>query len=661
MLATKQKTDAYLLRQFSESGNERYFAELVARYQQMVFATAKRMCGNDADAQDVAQQVLIVLARRAGELEQVKNLGAWLHKVAVLESKKSISKSMRTRKREESAFRRESSEQSGETLAEKLGPELDEALDDLKEEDRAVLNLHYLQGRSFKAIAEEHGGAAGTWQKRSVRALQKLAQQLQRKGVTVSSVTLLSVFTAGRAEAGLSSAVQKSIVELAAQTVSGSTTSGVASGFFAAKTGAAACLLAGAALSYTYLSVVQENVENPSHTNHVMEESAQPNRFLWDPVSSRSVSNSVEFSISLIQSAVGEYDLLEQVDRREESRLKNLMFTVPAEYLEEVSMILMGTHHSERFRGVAEALFARWAELEPVVAFQRAKELEQFKWFTRRGVILTWLEMDLEGAVQAMALKKENWDKGFLTDFLKHKAELDPERAAEVVDYVAEYWPETDTQNLRLVADYWSRTDAEAAGEWVASHHDVKVKEALLERLAGKVGRVSGFYGLGIADRIENPEKRAEARNKAIYWWGVSIGGYSLTEDKVRPHRDLSGGMPEDWTDENVHTFSMALMENFKQNYPDLLKLARSDSQRLVMLKGLLRGASHSDPSYLTEVVEMIPESYARTEQGKHELKAYIRNWYVKDAEAAEAWLSTQANSESTVAMWEELGRGQEQ
>src|SRR6266508_4637335 len=58
---------------------ERVFREFAPR----VYHLARRMLGNDADAEDVAQDVLLQVVRKLGTFRGESNLATWLHRVTV--------------------------------------------------------------------------------------------------------------------------------------------------------------------------------------------------------------------------------------------------------------------------------------------------------------------------------------------------------------------------------------------------------------------------------------------------------------------------------------------------------------------------------------------------------------------------------------------------
>ena len=67
---------------------------------------------------------------------------------------------------------------------------LDEAINKLPPKDRSVIVLHFLESLTFRAIAQKLGGTEAAWQKRGVRALEKLSGILRRRGVVATGTAL---------------------------------------------------------------------------------------------------------------------------------------------------------------------------------------------------------------------------------------------------------------------------------------------------------------------------------------------------------------------------------------------------------------------------------------------------------------------------------------
>src|SRR5262245_36313193 len=74
--------DAELLARFVGRRDEAAFADLVARHGSMVLGASRRVLGDAHRAEDVAQAVLLVLPRDAGQIRRPDALAAWLHRTA---------------------------------------------------------------------------------------------------------------------------------------------------------------------------------------------------------------------------------------------------------------------------------------------------------------------------------------------------------------------------------------------------------------------------------------------------------------------------------------------------------------------------------------------------------------------------------------------------
>src|SRR6516162_5725956 len=74
--------DADLLHQFVSNRDEAAFETLLRRHGPMVLRVARRILGNEADAEDVFQATFLLLARRAGAIRKRESVASWLHGVA---------------------------------------------------------------------------------------------------------------------------------------------------------------------------------------------------------------------------------------------------------------------------------------------------------------------------------------------------------------------------------------------------------------------------------------------------------------------------------------------------------------------------------------------------------------------------------------------------
>ena len=99
-----QADDMDLVRQFALSGSGEVFAALVRRHVNLVYSVALRQLGNPHDAEEVAQAVFIILARKAPDLREGTVLSGWLYQTARLTSANFQRAASRRRHREQEAF-----------------------------------------------------------------------------------------------------------------------------------------------------------------------------------------------------------------------------------------------------------------------------------------------------------------------------------------------------------------------------------------------------------------------------------------------------------------------------------------------------------------------------------------------------------------------------
>ena len=190
--------DAELLRRYAEEKSEAAFAELVQRHLGLVYASALRRVGGDAQlAEDVAQRVFTDVARRAATLARRPVLAGWLFTSARFAASKVMRTTRRRREREQEA--RIMQELLTDPMApidwDEARPVLDDALGELNERDREAILLRYFEGRDFASIGARLGLSDNAAHMRVERALEKLRGRLQRRGITSTAAMIATVLT----------------------------------------------------------------------------------------------------------------------------------------------------------------------------------------------------------------------------------------------------------------------------------------------------------------------------------------------------------------------------------------------------------------------------------------------------------------------------------
>ncbi|MBB5350268.1 RNA polymerase sigma factor (sigma-70 family) [Haloferula luteola] len=182
-------SDQELLREFSQSRSDAAFAELERRHAGRVFAVAWRVSGNRQTAEDVTQLVFVQLAKHARSLAEHPVLMGWLHRTARNLAANRVRSEVRRQVRER-AVGDWRVDQQEDDVWQNIEPELDAAIDALRDGDREAVLLRYFENRSAREMAVCLGVSPEAAQKRVHRGVEKLRDHFRQKGVTLSSSAL---------------------------------------------------------------------------------------------------------------------------------------------------------------------------------------------------------------------------------------------------------------------------------------------------------------------------------------------------------------------------------------------------------------------------------------------------------------------------------------
>ncbi|MCW5552723.1 MAG: sigma-70 family RNA polymerase sigma factor [Verrucomicrobiae bacterium] len=222
----ERRTDFELLQRFARHGEQTAFADVVRRHLDLVIATALRKLTEPHAAQEVAQNVFTVLARKAWQFAPDDSLPAWLHKTALLESKSWLRGELRRRRREQTAAELGTTMKTpdDQPAFNALVPLLDEALLSLREKDRTALLLRFYESQSLRDVGASLGVGEDAAQKRVRSALQKLSDFIQRRGfrtATVAAAMAALQHTAASTPAGTTASVTRAALRTPAPTFAG--------------------------------------------------------------------------------------------------------------------------------------------------------------------------------------------------------------------------------------------------------------------------------------------------------------------------------------------------------------------------------------------------------------------------------------------------------
>jgi len=141
-------------------GEQAAFRQLMARYLPRMVATARRLLGGDAEAEDVAQEAVLRLWRNAARIEVgEQGVGGWLYRVTTNLALDKI-RGRRSDGPEALEFMTVPADQQRKLVERDLGVRVDRELQALPERQRVALVLCHYEGMSMLQAGEVMGISA---------------------------------------------------------------------------------------------------------------------------------------------------------------------------------------------------------------------------------------------------------------------------------------------------------------------------------------------------------------------------------------------------------------------------------------------------------------------------------------------------------------------
>ena len=162
-----------------ESSDGPAFAAIVERFRQRVWRICCRLLCNEQDAADAAQEVFLRLFLHRGRFAGRSKYATWVHGVA-LRTCLTVRRSRGRRRRHETTSGEaewDARQPARPDAPPGLAMDLLKMLDDLDEEDRAMLLLKYAEGYEYEELAAMFELSVSACKMRVLRAREKLQER----------------------------------------------------------------------------------------------------------------------------------------------------------------------------------------------------------------------------------------------------------------------------------------------------------------------------------------------------------------------------------------------------------------------------------------------------------------------------------------------------
>ena len=188
--------DSALLTQYAQNNSEAAFSQLMKRHLPLVFRTCRRELHSDTLAEDAAQVVFLLLARKAKTLRAGPSLAGWLYQTSVFVAKDIRKQEVRRTRREEAAMQETRHAQTAPASEwDSIEPHLNAALSALKPADRDAILLRFLEGHTLAETGTLLRISEDAARMRCARALEKLRRSLAAHGAAVPGAALAALLT----------------------------------------------------------------------------------------------------------------------------------------------------------------------------------------------------------------------------------------------------------------------------------------------------------------------------------------------------------------------------------------------------------------------------------------------------------------------------------
>jgi RNA polymerase sigma-70 factor (ECF subfamily) len=180
---SEQRTDSENIERFL-NGDQSSFKEIVNKYKDKIYWHARRMTGNHVDADEIVQEVLIVLYKKIGDFKFQSSLYTWIYKITSNRSlnlikKRNIRRFFSIHEEEYEQISADDDIVSNFESKQKL-EEVDRVLNTLPAKQREIFVLRHYEQLSYEEISKITGKSLGGLKANYFHALSKVMKGMEK-------------------------------------------------------------------------------------------------------------------------------------------------------------------------------------------------------------------------------------------------------------------------------------------------------------------------------------------------------------------------------------------------------------------------------------------------------------------------------------------------
>lgn len=170
-----QLTDEDLIYHLLDSGEDKYFNELIERYKDKIFNFVIRYLSSREDSEDITEDIFIKVYFKIDKFDKNKgSFKTWLFKIA----KNTIYNKLKERKMVKISYDDIYSDKEDIDLNIENNEIIQNAINKLKKDQKTIILLHYMEGLKYREIAKTLNMPENTIKTKIRRAKEILKNEL---------------------------------------------------------------------------------------------------------------------------------------------------------------------------------------------------------------------------------------------------------------------------------------------------------------------------------------------------------------------------------------------------------------------------------------------------------------------------------------------------